>query len=93
MAHPIVHEQRNARIGFQIAGFLAGRGCGHDDYRAGGEVEVRRARARGQVGVVHQADVRYGLVTCRQVKLPGLSLDSCECRASQRRVVKCVKRN
>lgn len=52
MRYPIVHEEGDARVGEQIAGFSRGRVRGHDYHGAGAE------GGAGEVGVVHEGDVR-----------------------------------
>lgn len=52
MRDPVVHQEGNARVGDEVCGLLGGRVCGHDD------CWVRREGCFGEIGVVHEGDMR-----------------------------------
>ena len=63
MGNPVVHQERDTRVGDEIQGLFGGWIRGHDDGR------VRRERRRGKVGIVHEGDVRKEVSTGSEVEL------------------------
>jgi len=67
MGNPVVDEERDSRIRNEVVGLLRFRVGGHDD-------DGRRCEGcRGQVGVVHQRDMRNLIMARRQVELRPVS--------------------
>ena len=61
MRDPVVNEQRDSRIVYQVQSFLRRWICGHNDDRVGVE------RCRGKVCVVHERNVREHCIACCEV--------------------------
>ena len=63
MRNPVVNEEGDAGVGDQVRCFLGGRIRRHDDDGSGVE------RRRGEVGVIHEGDMRKESVTGGEVEL------------------------
>lgn len=58
-----MYKERDARVDEQVICLARFGVCGHDNDRRG---SIWRG---GEVGIVHEGDVRYLVMTCRQMKL------------------------
>ena len=61
MRDPVVNEQRDSRVVYEIQSFLRRGICSHDDDGVGVE------RRRGKVCVVHKGNVREHCIACCEV--------------------------